>query len=98
MKPDEWSDQEYAYETRKVELWMAMTERPLTDKELTEAIQYGPYLSVNPRSCYNGAEELARINNALLVQQMLRGGVKTFVIDSVSDVWNKLREAHDAQS
>ncbi len=55
-------------------LWYALTTRVLTDAELKEVAGHGSSLNIEPMTPYNAQEKLTELQNALLIQQMLRSG------------------------
>lgn len=70
------------YNEHKYELWLALTTRVITNDELKEVASYGNDLNVQSGVLYNATEKLQELNNALLIQQMLRHSDKPIAVTS----------------
>ena len=60
------------YNTRRRELWYALSTRVLTPDELREVGAFGSGLNIEDGVSYYASEKLMELTNALLIQQMLQ--------------------------
>lgn len=68
----EAEEQSQEEQNKKHELWVALSTRVLSDDEMKRVVQYGSYINVEPNVGHNPSEKLMEIQNALIIQQMLR--------------------------